>query len=105
VKDVLSEADVLVDQLLLGICGMAGLETMALGKPVITYLREDLQGMYPDGFPAVHATKETLVDVLEELLSDLPRRIELGIAGRTYVERHHSPEALGAKLLDLYASA
>jgi glycosyltransferase involved in cell wall biosynthesis len=60
--------------------------------------------MYPDGFPAVHATKETLADVLEELLSDFPRRSELGMAGRTYVERHHSPEVLGAKLLDLYAS-
>jgi glycosyltransferase involved in cell wall biosynthesis len=104
VKEVLAEADVLVDQLLLGICGMAGLEAMALGKPVITYLREDLQGMYPDGFPAVHATRGTLADVLEELLTDFPRRSELGVAGRTYVERHHSPEVLGAKLLDLYGS-
>jgi glycosyltransferase involved in cell wall biosynthesis len=105
VKEALAQADVLVDQLLLGICGMAGLEAMALGKPVVTYLREDLQGMYPDGFPAVHTTKETLADVLEELLSDFPRRRELGVAGRAYVERHHSPEVLGAKLLDLYASA
>lgn len=103
-REALARADVLVDQLLLGICGMAGLEAMAYGKPVVTYLREDLQGMYSDGFPAVHATKETLPDVLEGLLTDLPRRRELGIAGRRYVECHHRPEALGAKLLDLYGS-
>ena len=104
VQEILARADVLVDQLLLGICGMPGLDAMALGKPVVTYLREDLQGMYPDGFPAVPVTKDTLADVLEGLLRDFPRRRELGIAGRRYVERHHSPEVLGAKLLDLYGS-
>jgi glycosyltransferase involved in cell wall biosynthesis len=77
---------------------------MALGKPVVTYLREDLKGMYPDGFPAVHATKDTLADVLEGLLGDFSRRRELGMAGRRYVERHHSPEVLGARLLELYGS-
>ena len=104
VQEVLAGADVVVDQLLLGICGMPGLEAMALGKPVVTYLREDLQGMYPYGFPAVGATKETLPDVLEGLLCDFPRRRELGMAGRRYVELHHSPEVLGAQLLDLYRS-
>lgn len=103
-KEVLATADVVVDQLLLGICGLSGLEAMALGKPVVTYLREDLRGMYGDDFPAIPATKETLADVLEELLSDLPRRRELGIAGRRYVERYRSPEVVGAKLLELYAT-
>jgi len=104
VREALARADVVVDQLLLGICGMGGLEAMAFGKPVVTYLREDLLGTYPAGFPAVPATKETLPDVVEDLLADLPRRLELGVAGRAYVERHHSPEVLGAKLLDLYGS-
>lgn len=100
----LSRADIVVDQLLLGICGMAGLEAMGYGKPVVTYVREDLRGMYAGEFPAVPATKETLTETLADLLEDFPRRRRLGIEGRRYVERHHRPDVVGKKLMDLYAT-
>jgi hypothetical protein len=103
-KDALASADIVVDQLLLGICGMSGLEAMALGKPVVTYLREDLREMYGEDFPVVPATKESLATVLEDLLSDPARRRDLGVAGRRYVEQHRSPEVVGMKLLELYRS-
>jgi hypothetical protein len=38
----MQEADVVIDQLLLGWYGMVSVEAWALGKPVICYIRPDL---------------------------------------------------------------
>jgi glycosyltransferase involved in cell wall biosynthesis len=41
---------------------------------------------------------------LRELIHDPARRRELGLAGRRYVENHHSLEAVGEMLDGIYRS-
>ena len=105
-KRRLSEADIFVDQLIIGVYGMAAVEAMALGKPVISYLREDISSF--DGFkewkgcPIVVADPNTIYDQLLKLITNPSLRKELGIKGRNYVEKRHSIDAISKSNSDNY---
>jgi glycosyltransferase involved in cell wall biosynthesis len=101
------QADLLVDQLLAGWYGGLAVELMALGKPVICYLREeDLHFLPPEmrrALPIIQATPATIYEVLKEWLTT--RRGELarwGQRSRAYVERWHNPTAIAAELKRTY---
>jgi glycosyltransferase involved in cell wall biosynthesis len=89
-------AHIVVDQLLLGWYGGLAVEAMALGRPVLAYIRERDPGDNPFGedLPIVRSRQETLVDDLRALVSDVERRRELGRAGRRFVETAHDPRRI-----------
>ena len=98
------EADLVVDQLLAGWYGGFAVEAMALGKPVIAYLRESDLHVVPrkmrEELPVINATPATIYDVLKEWLTtrchSLPER---GRAARAYVERWHDARAIAKRLV------
>jgi hypothetical protein len=98
----LAAADLLVDQLMLGWYGTVAVEAMALGRPVLSYIREDEPEDNPFGaeLPIVRTTPATLVDDLRALSGNRDRRRELSVAGRAFVEQHHDPEAVARLALD-----
>lgn len=95
-------ADIIVDQLLCGTYGMFSVEAMAMGKPVVAFIRDDVRSHFPAELPIVQATPETLADVLLELIQNPQRRYELGVAGRQYVEKYHSAERVANELEKIY---
>lgn len=99
--ELMTSADIFLDQFVLGDRGMAALEAMALGKPVVCYIKPSLEPLYP-GSPIVNATQETLPTVLEQLIADPQRRHELGVKSRAYVEKLYEPRRLAAELLEVY---
>jgi glycosyltransferase involved in cell wall biosynthesis len=103
-----ARADIAVDQLYAGWHGVFALESMALGKPVVTHLKPDVVERSAEGFgvrlPIVPATKETLVDALRPLVEQPALRRELGAAGRAYVEQVHDIDRVADRLLDVYRS-
>ena len=73
----------------------AAVELMALGKPVVTYIREDDLKFIPGNetrTPFYKAEPETIEKVLEQVLN-LPRSkiLERAIASRRFVEKWHDP--------------
>jgi glycosyltransferase involved in cell wall biosynthesis len=88
VIEVYKQADIIVDQLLIGWYGMVSVEGMALGKPVCSYIRKDLTSFIPNG-TICNVTPETLVDRLRELLDDRGEREAYGLNGRKYVQQVH----------------
>ena len=100
-------ADIVVDQLNAGWYGLFAIEAMALGKPVVTFLRDEAVRRTEEALgmrvPIVSATAETLREALRPLVADGDRRRELGAASRAYVERVHDIERVADRLLDLYA--
>jgi glycosyltransferase involved in cell wall biosynthesis len=98
----LAAADLLVDQLLLGWYGTVAVEAMALGRPVLSYIREDEPEDNPFGaeLPIVRTTPATLVDDLRTLAADRARSRELGETGRAFVEQHHDPVSIARRALD-----
>jgi glycosyltransferase involved in cell wall biosynthesis len=103
-----ARADIVVDQLNAGWHGVFALESMALGKPVVTYLKPDVVERSAQGYgiriPIVPATKESLVDVLRPLVEQPALRREIGAAGRAYVERVHDVDRIADRLVDIYRS-
>lgn len=101
------DADLVVDQLLAGWYGGFAVEAMALGKPVIAYLRESDLHVLPQEMraelPVINATPASIYDVLKEWLTirrhALPER---GRAARAYVERWHDARAIAKRLIGDY---
>ena len=98
----LQEADIVVDQLILGWHGMFALEAMAFGKPVITHIRPDLLKAYEEmgcleknELPLIDATPTTIYTVLKDLLDNPQTWKTIGKKSRAYVEKYHSIEVVG----------
>jgi glycosyltransferase involved in cell wall biosynthesis len=106
-RERFARADIVVDQLNAGWHGVFALESMALGKPVVSYLKEEVVERSAEGYgvriPIVRATKDTLVDALRPLVEDVDLRRELGAAGRVYVEQVHDIDRIADRLIDIYA--
>jgi glycosyltransferase involved in cell wall biosynthesis len=96
------QADIVAEQFLIGWHGMFALEAMALGKPVICYIRKREYLLAPDECPIVSANPETLADVIEELIKDPEKRERLGEMGREYVKKYFSLEAFAKRLGEVY---
>lgn len=101
--DAITESDLIVDQLIIGWYAMFALEAMALNKPVICYLRDDLEQLYinagllePGEIPIFNAQPSNIKKILRELYFDknlLERKAKLG---RSFVKKYHSIEAVSA---------
>jgi len=96
------EADLAIDQVLVGSYGQFAIEMMALGKPVICYIREDLERYYPKNLPIVRANPKDLAQVLAKLLEHPKMWVELGCQGREYVERHHEAHVIARQSVEVY---
>jgi glycosyltransferase involved in cell wall biosynthesis len=95
-------ADVIFDQCLIGFHGYFALEAMALGKPVLCYIRKRDYLLAPDECPIINVRAATLKDDLRRLLRQRERLNELGRAGRAYVEKYFTPEAFARRLEHAY---
>jgi glycosyltransferase involved in cell wall biosynthesis len=106
-RKIYREADLLVDQLLVGWYGGLAVELMALGKPIICYLREEDLRFIPDPMreemPILQATPTTIYEVLREWLTGRRHELaEIGRRGRAYVERWHDPLKIATRLKGEY---
>jgi glycosyltransferase involved in cell wall biosynthesis len=103
-----AQADVVVDQLVVGWYGLFAIESMATARPVVTFLHEDAveqtKRAYAVEVPIVNATKDTLVEKLRPLVESAQLRRELGERSRAYVERVHAIDGIGDQLVEIYES-
>jgi len=97
-----ASADIVVDQLLIGAYGQYAVEMMALGKPVICYIRDDLRSLYPSELPIVSATPADIAEVLYTLIRDRSRWALLGKEGIRYVDQYHDSVAVARRALEYY---
>jgi hypothetical protein len=104
------EVDVLVDQLYAGWYGGLAVELMAMGKPVLSYIRaEDLRwvpsAMVSD-IPIISVTEDTLHATLIELVnSGRENLLAVGTSGRHFAERWHDPRGIAADVASDYRRA
>lgn len=103
-------ADLCIDQLFAGWYGGLAVEMMALGVPVMSYLREaDLAFLPPrmrEELPVIHAQPDTVTEVLRTWLTGPRERLrELGARSRTFVEQWHDPVRVAAQLRTAYEVA
>jgi len=99
-----AQVDIVVDQLHDGWHGTTAVEGLACGKPVVTFIHPMVARIAPPHHPLIHATVDTIRDVLRELIVDRDYRREVGARSRDYALREHSHIVMGKRLLALYQS-
>ena len=106
-RELYKRADIVVDQLRAGWYGLFAIESMALGKPVVSYLHEEAVGRTEAAFglkvPIVRAGPGDLATVLSRLVDFPEERAAIGAASRTYVEQVHDIARVADRLLDIYS--
>ena len=89
VPAIMAQADIVVDQMGMGILGVAGVEAMASGAALVTDPGPEALEAYGEPVPLCVADPDNLAEQIRELAADRERRLELAVAGRDFVERNH----------------
>ena len=97
-------ADLVFDQCLIGFHGYFALEAMALGKPVICYIRDPKRYLLDSqNCPIINVHRDQLKNSLRGFATAnrgaLP---DIGYRSRRYVERHFSKAAFVSRLGECY---
>ncbi len=98
VLELMQEMDILADQFICTGYGLAAIEGMASGLPVMcnleheAYTRVFRRYSYLNECPIVSTSPETIKHNLKVLITNPGLRGQLGQAGRQYVEKYHSYE-------------
>ena len=99
----LQAADICVDQLDESVVGMAGLDAMGLGRPLIANARADIfQPELSKHVPICQArTADEVCGQLERLVSDPEERVDTGKRSQQFVRRHWSPAAAAQRCVEI----
>ncbi len=101
--EIYRTADLVFDQCLIGFHGYFALEAMAMGKPVLCYLRKPQEYLLDwENCPIINTPADRVEATLRELLGDRGRLHELGRRGRRYVETHFTLAAFAERLRRAY---
>ncbi|GAA1362011.1 glycosyl transferase family 1 [Catellatospora chokoriensis] len=99
-RDLVRDADIVVDQLVMGSYCAFAVEGMAAGRPVVAFLDEQVHRAAGVAPPIVNATPATLRTAIESLLDDRARGAELGARSVEYVREHHDGRRTAAAFGD-----
>lgn len=99
--EIYAKADICVDQMRIGSYGTFAVESMALGKPVVSYIRDDLISKYTD-LPIINANPDNLYQKLKATILNKDFRLKSGVKGKSYIRDRHLPQTVAAKSIELY---
>lgn len=99
VRELLAEADIVIDQLFSQTLARLALESMATGNVTLARFQPKRLLIPPD-CPAVNVTMDTLTAKLREVILNRELRLRLACSGRPYVEKHHSHVHVAQQILD-----
>lgn len=102
VLKMMSQVDLVADQLIIGWYAMFALEAMAMGKPVLCYLRDDLIKLYENTgivekneIPLIPCTPSTVKEVILKHINNKQQLKTIGESSLQYVKKYHSLESVG----------
>ena len=100
--ETIAMCDIVIGKILpnIGWFGKFELEGMALGKPVITYVSDELYEKYKP--PVYRTTKDTFKEDLVSLIEDDVERNRLAKEGHTYIKKYHSAEGIVKAVQEYY---
>ncbi|HEU4945778.1 MAG TPA: glycosyltransferase [Kribbella sp.] len=87
--ELVRDADIVIDQLLLGSYGVFACEAMAAGRVTVGHVADHVRAQLPTELPIVEATPDDLREVLERLVEDRGPARKLAEAGPDYVRQLH----------------
>ncbi|MEU3835531.1 glycosyltransferase family protein [Streptomyces microflavus] len=99
-RELVQDADIIVDQFAIGSYGTFACEGMAAGKPVIAYLTETVSRAIGERNPVVNATPGTLRETLESMLDDRHGTALIGERSARFAREYHDGTRTSAVLSD-----
>ena len=96
------DCDIYLDQFVIGDHGVAAVEAMAFGKPVVCYLKPSVSMAQPPDCPIINANQDNLGDVLGNLIENPSVLYEIGVKSRQYVEKYHDAHVIARQLAQIY---
>ncbi|TDL33145.1 glycosyltransferase family 1 protein [Jeotgalibacillus sp. S-D1] len=103
-KEIYKKADLIIDQLHIGSYGLFSVEAMALGKPVICWITDDMKSHYPKDLPILSANPDTIKATLETILKNLDMLPAIGKNSRIYSEKYHDAVVNSKIIKDIYTN-
>ncbi len=104
VTDFVREADVVVDQIVLGNPGVLASESLAAGRLVVAHIAEHVRDRFPEPPPILEATPDTFEAVLRSVARDPASHRELAARGPAFAQQLHSGRLSAAVLADFLDS-
>lgn len=102
--NLINDHDIIIGQFGRGALGMAELESLACGKPVICFFKYN--DSYPHPPPVLSANQpDQVAEYLVALVDNPTQCRELGEKGRDWVERYHSYTMIAQRLEEIYQLA
>ncbi len=101
-KQWYAKADLIVDELHCGTYGLLTIESMSMGKPVITWVTDYMRSKYPYGLPVISANPDTVKEKIKWALDNRDALPQIGKNGREYVARNHDIHVVIQKIMDMY---
>src|SRR5665647_175671 len=103
VLEIMQDADIFLDQIIVGSYGMAAIEAMSFGKPVMCYLMPQVfEAGLSTECPIVNTNPDNLKEQLIKLITNSQLRNEIGIKSREFAEKFHDVEKVSSQLLTIY---
>lgn len=101
VASYLRDADIVVDQIVLGNPGVLAAQAMACGRVVVAHLSDEVRARFDSSIPVVEATPDTLGEVIRGLIADQVAATAAGAAGPEFTRLHHDGRRSAQVLLDV----
>lgn len=101
-ENAIGEADLVIDQLIIGRYGPTSVMAMALGKPVICWISDFMREKYPKELPIIFANPDNIKEKIAYVLENRDMLMEIGLRGRRYVEKYHDKDKEILKLIEIY---
>jgi glycosyltransferase involved in cell wall biosynthesis len=103
VLEMMQKADIFIDQIIVGSYGMAALEAMSFGKPVVCYIMPEVfEAGLSKECPIVNASPDNLKEQLITLITNPQLRHDIGKKSRKFAEKFHDVEKVSSLLLSIY---
>lgn len=95
-------ADIVVDQLSIGIYGVAAAEAMAAGRVVVSHVIPEVRNLCGDELPVIEATPDDLADIIRHVVDDRATARATAAAGTAYVREWHDGRRSATVLRELF---
>jgi len=104
VLDLISEADILIDQLIIGWYGVLAVEAFSMGIPVVSYIRDDLWADFSNNLPVINANQGNVYTVLKSLIDNPLLLNNIGTQSKKYFDDNHEATKVASMALNIYST-
>lgn len=101
--EIYRSADIMFDQCMVGFHGYFALEGMAIGKPVMCFIRKPEEYLlHPNECPVINTNINSLKEDIRYYANNRQQLNDIGIKGRQYIEEYFALEAFAGRLKEVY---